>query len=307
MTEQITDAVSSMSEGTRLMVLAPVVRTKKGFHKDVFTQALKRGIRRARVDGELTIIVPGMALSRYHEHTIELVMGGLAAKNRAAIVARALEEGDGSLIVLKGKREEIFSRHGICPACGIGLEKLDPRLFSFNSRQGACPACHGLGQVGGEDDAPRETCPRCQGERVVPFGLGTERLEAELQRHVPAARIGRVDRDTTRRRGALVELLERFELASKASSRVEWLSGGEAQRSAICRALINQPQMLIADEPTANLDSRLSQEFMHIVADLRRSGKSVLLSSHDPLVFDAPEVDRVVRLRDGLVEDSACC
>ena len=110
-----------------------------------------------------------------------------------------------------------------------------------------------------------------------------------------------------RLKASALELLERFELATKASSRVEWLSGGEAQRSAICRALINQPQMLIADEPTANLDSRLSQEFMHIVGDLRRSGKSVLLSSHDPLAFDAPEVDRVVRLRDGLVEDSACC
>ena len=104
-----------------------------------------------------------------------------------------------------------------------------------------------------------------------------------------------------------MQLLERFDLASRATSRVEWLSGGEAQRSAICRALINQPRMLIADEPTANLDSRLSQEFMRLVGEIRHSGKSVLLSSHDPLVFDAPEVDRVVSLRDGLVEDSICC
>jgi putative ABC transport system ATP-binding protein len=98
------------------------------------------------------------------------------------------------------------------------------------------------------------------------------------------------------------QLLQRFGLAHRAESRVEWLSGGEAQRTAICRALINDPEILIADEPTANLDSHLSQEFMSIVGDLRRSGRGVLLSSHDPLVFDAPQIDRVVNMRDGQVE-----
>jgi putative ABC transport system ATP-binding protein len=97
------------------------------------------------------------------------------------------------------------------------------------------------------------------------------------------------------------ELLQRFGLEQRAASRVEWLSGGEAQRAAICRALINDPQILIADEPTANLDSRLSQEFMTLIKGLRESGKTVLISSHDADVYDSPVIDTLVEMRDGLV------
>jgi putative ABC transport system ATP-binding protein len=99
------------------------------------------------------------------------------------------------------------------------------------------------------------------------------------------------------------ELLEQFGIADKASSKVEWLSGGEAQRCAICRALINDPEILIADEPTANLDSKLSLDFMEIVAGLKQSGRTILLTSHDPVVFDAPVIDRVVEIHDGLLAD----
>ena len=100
------------------------------------------------------------------------------------------------------------------------------------------------------------------------------------------------------------ELLERFGLGDKARYRVEWLSGGEAQRTAICRALINRPRVLVADEPTANLDTQLSRDFMAIVRDLKTAGKTVLLSSHDPEVFDSPFVDRVVQMRDGRVTEA---
>lgn len=96
-------------------------------------------------------------------------------------------------------------------------------------------------------------------------------------------------------------LLDHFNLASKAENPVEWLSGGEAQRVAICRALINDPEMLIADEPTANLDTRLSEEFMGLIDELRRSGKTVIITSHDPVVFDSPVVDRVIEMCDGLL------
>jgi putative ABC transport system ATP-binding protein len=96
-------------------------------------------------------------------------------------------------------------------------------------------------------------------------------------------------------------LMAHFNLSSKAANPVEWLSGGEAQRAAICRALINDPSVLIADEPTANLDSKLSREFMELIGELCRAGKTVLISSHDPVVFDSPVVDRVVELQDGLL------
>ena len=102
-------------------------------------------------------------------------------------------------------------------------------------------------------------------------------------------------------------LLDRFGLGEKADSRVEWLSGGEAQRTALARALINDPAVLIADEPTANLDSALSREVLALLGELAMQGRTVLISSHDPLVFEAVQVDRIIELHDGrMVGDSRC-
>lgn len=97
------------------------------------------------------------------------------------------------------------------------------------------------------------------------------------------------------------QLLEQFGLESKAENMVQLLSGGEKQRVAICRALINDPDVLIADEPTANLDSKLSHEFMQLITGLRDSGKTILIASHDAIVFDSGAIDRVVEMRDGQV------
>jgi putative ABC transport system ATP-binding protein len=93
-----------------------------------------------------------------------------------------------------------------------------------------------------------------------------------------------------------------FGLAARYAAKVEWLSGGEAQRVAIARALMNDPPVIIADEPTAHLDSKLSREFMDIIARLKDKGKTIIIASHDPLVFDAPVVDRIIAVRDGLID-----
>ena len=99
-------------------------------------------------------------------------------------------------------------------------------------------------------------------------------------------------------------LLELFDVSGKASSKVEWLSGGEAQRVSIARALINDPSVILADEPTAHLDSKLSREFIEIVKRLKEEGKTVILASHDPLVYESEVVDRIIRLRDGRIEST---
>lgn len=100
------------------------------------------------------------------------------------------------------------------------------------------------------------------------------------------------------RRRAL-EILEMFNLGKRADAKIEWLSGGEAQRVAIARALINNPAIIIADEPTAHLDSRLSHEFMGIMSDLKARGTTIILASHDPIVYDSDLADRLVEMRDG--------
>ena len=98
-------------------------------------------------------------------------------------------------------------------------------------------------------------------------------------------------------------LLADLQLAHRRDARVEWLSGGEQQRVAICRALINDPEILVADEPTANLDSKLSAEFLAILRRLAEAGRTVILTSHDPLVVESAVVDRVYSLRDGQLTD----
>jgi putative ABC transport system ATP-binding protein len=96
-------------------------------------------------------------------------------------------------------------------------------------------------------------------------------------------------------------LLDLLNLGGKATSKVEWLSGGEAQRTAIARALINNPAIIIADEPTAHLDTRLSGEFMEIMRRLKQEGKTILIASHDPIVYESKVIDRIVEMRDGKV------
>ena len=96
-------------------------------------------------------------------------------------------------------------------------------------------------------------------------------------------------------------LLDELKMGHRRDAKVEWLSGGEQQRVAIARALINTPEVIIADEPTANLDTRLSIEFMGILERLVDQGKTVLLTSHDPLVVESSLVQRVVEMRDGRI------
>jgi putative ABC transport system ATP-binding protein len=98
-----------------------------------------------------------------------------------------------------------------------------------------------------------------------------------------------------------MDLLGLFDLSQKAFSKPEWLSGGEAQRTAIVRALINNPSIVIADEPTGNLDTVLSQQFMEMVRRLRDDRKTVLIASHDPLVYESDIVERVIHVRDGKI------
>lgn len=101
--------------------------------------------------------------------------------------------------------------------------------------------------------------------------------------------------------GRAMSLLDQFKLTQKAQSKVEWLSGGEAQRVCIARALMNSPEVIIADEPTAHLDSRLSREFMSIMGILKDQGMTIVIASHDAIVYESGIVDRTIEMRDGCV------
>lgn len=100
-------------------------------------------------------------------------------------------------------------------------------------------------------------------------------------------------------RNRALDLLGIMDLTGKAAFKIEWLSGGEAQRVTIARALMNDPSVVIADEPTAHLDTKLSRDFLQIMERLKGEGKTLLIASHDPLVYESSMVDKVVRMRDG--------
>lgn len=115
---------------------------------------------------------------------------------------------------------------------------------------------------------------------------------------LPAAPLGLEYRELRER--ALARLAQ-LDLADKAGIAVEYLSGGETQRAAIARALINDARILIADEPTANLDTDLTHRFLAIVEALRDEGRTVIMTSHDPRIWGSENVDTVIDMEDGRI------
>ena len=149
--DQIVDRVTSYPEGTRIMILAPKVRDRKGDHAKVFEDAVRSGYIRARVDGEVTDIGEEK-LDRDERHTVEIVIDRLAVRpgmesRLADSLEIAWEQGKGVSVVsnLATGKDEVFSQNYKCESCGADMEEMTPRHFSFNNPLGACPDCAGLG------------------------------------------------------------------------------------------------------------------------------------------------------------------
>jgi excinuclease ABC subunit A len=144
---QILQRVRKEFAGERVTLLAPVVRGRKGYHKEVLAAARKLKLREARIDGARLALADVPLLDRYKEHDVDLVVASLPAASPALEdeLARALRLGTGSVVVQGGGAERLYSERLFCARCGTGFPPLDPRLFSFNSRQGGCPDCRGAG------------------------------------------------------------------------------------------------------------------------------------------------------------------
>ncbi|MDT9502389.1 excinuclease ABC subunit UvrA [Streptococcus mutans] len=149
--EQIVDQVLILPERTRMQILAPVVRRKKGQHKAVFDRIQKDGYVRVRIDGDIMDVAEVPELSKNKMHNIEVVVDRLVQKDgiRGRLfdsIEAALHLGDGYVIIdTMDDHELIFSEHYSCPVCGFTVPELEPRLFSFNAPFGSCPTCDGLG------------------------------------------------------------------------------------------------------------------------------------------------------------------
>jgi excinuclease ABC subunit A len=189
----ITQTAAALAKRGRVRVLAPVVKARKGFHTEVAKWAERQGFTELLVDGKYVRSDAFPKLERFHEHTIDVVVGEAGAAGVAELVKRALEIGKGTarLIDKKGKTH-VASTEMSCPGCGQSFEELDPRLFSFNSPHGWCEECHGFGEVWKARVDPRlesaleieldrerqhewldadeaEPCPGCHGARLNPI------------------------------------------------------------------------------------------------------------------------------------------
>ncbi|MBS4891008.1 excinuclease ABC subunit UvrA [Veillonella sp.] len=163
--QQMTDDVMNFPEGTKILVLAPMIQGKKGEHKSVFDQLRKEGFVRARVDGAVRTLDEDIVLEKNKKHSIDIVVDRLVVKEGiesrlADSMETASKWAEGIVVIQEvDGPEHMYSQHFACPDCHISLPKIEPRMFSFNSPFGACPACLGIGSTMEVDE-----------ERVIPDG-----------------------------------------------------------------------------------------------------------------------------------------
>lgn len=149
--DQIIESIQNEFDEKKIIILAPVVRGRKGHYRELFQEILRDGFVRVRVDGEIFEIEDNFKVDRYKTHDIEIVVDRLkVTKNSSArlneSIEVALNYGEGNLIVNDGNEDHVYSRNFACMHCGIGFTELAPNSFSFNSPYGACPDCDGLGE-----------------------------------------------------------------------------------------------------------------------------------------------------------------
>ncbi len=304
-------------------LLAPVVEARKGTYLDVFNAADRDGIAQAYCDGQLVETATPPKLVRSREHTIELVLGAEQSQKSLGRdqLERALTWGKGSVILRNGAGQS--RRHSLsssCPECGFSVPELDPRWFSFNTKQGQCPTCEGKGIVErttkrvtkrrskrkakqGNTDSTETLapgiCPTCEGTRMAPI----PRLVRLQQRTYPdlnamsvavfakAIAALRFSGDAATIAGpVVVELVRRIEFLQRVGlgyltlgRAAQTLSGGEMQRLRLAAQLGAglTGALYVLDEPTIGLHARDTQRLIDNLKQLVSLGSTVVVVEHD--------------------------
>lgn len=307
---QMVDAILSLPQNTKIMLLAPIVKARKGEHTEKLEELRRQGFIRARIDGQMVELDAVPKLHPRQNHSIDIVVDRLIIhphiQSRLADsieIALKLSQGLLTVLVVQPQKELVFSAQFACSQCGYSLKELEPRLFSFNNPAGACPTCDGLGVHYITDHnhvvIHQETCPDCEGTRL--------RLEA---RHVfiqgntlpkintwsiahchtffknlkltgtkePIAK--KITKEIIARLEFLIHVgLEYLSLNRSADT----LSGGEAQRirlaSQIGAGLVGV--MYVLDEPSIGLHQRDNARLIEALIRLRDLGNTIIVVEHD--------------------------
>lgn len=307
--KEILDSIISFYKEEEITILAPKIIRRKGFHKDILNRALKKGYKEARIDGEIMPIAHLPQLSRYKEHSIDLLIGRVDVcfkklSTLEDLISQALDVGNGLFYILSlEKGEKIYGEKRFCPSCQIGFAPLDPRLFSFNSHYGACPMCEGLGRVS-EDSF---ICPRCNGKRLNEIALSVkvnglsiwDMTSLAVEEAIPFfKRLKFNEREIEIAQPIIKETLNRLEFLKRVGLSYltlnrsgDTLSGGEAQRIRLAAGLGSNLKGVcyILDEPTIGLHPRDNKMLINSLKVLKEAGNSIIVVEHDEETIKAAD------------------
>ncbi len=307
--QDIIHSVMSLPKGSRLQILTPIVRERKGEYKKEIQQMRREGFIRARIDGKMIDLTQDITLKKQKRHTIEIVIDRLIIKpgiDRQIKVAieTALSYSDIVVInLIDENRDILFSKTLACPRCGISYPEITPMFFSFNSKQGACPRCNGLSFENIEEDSTeledQNLCRLCDG-----FRLRKEALNIRIQ-NVHIGELARMSvtnalsfinnlkltgREQTIASRVLKEVNDRLNFLEKVglgyltldrSSLT--LSGGESQRIRLATQLGSSLTgvLYVLDEPTIGMHSKDCKKLLESLSSIRDAENTVIIVEHD--------------------------
>ncbi|MFZ8848431.1 MAG: excinuclease ABC subunit UvrA [Minisyncoccia bacterium] len=289
----------------KVLVLSPVVLGRKGEHYQILRQFLGEGFEKARIDGEIVSLFENITLSKYKNHTIEIVIDEFEIDDENRLfeaVELALSYSKG-LVTVKlfdenNNLEFTLSSLRSCPDCGFSFPEIEPRLFSFNSPYGACQNCHGIGKI---DFLSEEICPVCQGKRLKKEALSVKINNKNIW-EVCSLTIDKCyeffvdyesklkEREKIIAKDVLKEIINRLSFLIDVgldyltlSREASTLSGGEAQRirlaSQIGSGLSNT--LYVLDEPTIGLHERDTEKLINILKNLNKQNNTLIIVEHD--------------------------
>jgi excinuclease ABC subunit A len=320
--DQIIETLQRFEPETKLVLLAPMVRGRRGTHREVFDQIRASGWVRARVDGEIHPLDELPELAPRKLHTIDAVVDRLVMRpgneNRLTESAQtAIRAGGGVMTVLSLAgdqsqwREQLLSTLYACPGCGQSFQELEPRTFSFNSPYGACPTCDGLGI---DCDA---ICRECGGGRLRPEALAVTLAGQNIASVTAMAisdsipwfdsfgsrlgrRDGRVAEKVTAEISQRLRFLDSVGLHYLTLDRpASTLSGGELQRVRLATSLGSGlvGVCYVLDEPSIGLHPSDNDRLIESIRNLRQSGNTVVVVEHDEAMMRA--ADRLIDIGPG--------
>ncbi|MBM4146997.1 MAG: ABC-ATPase UvrA, partial [Nitrospira sp.] len=304
----IINSVMSLPQGSKIQILAPMVRDRKGEYRKELQEKRREGFIRARIDGKIIDLTQDITLQKHKRHTIEIVIDrfiikpGIDRQIKDAIETALSHSDTVAINLLSENRDILFSKSAVCSKCGISYPEINPMFFSFNSRQGACPRCNGLGFENLDEDSAEleeyKYCRLCNG-----FRLRKEALSIKIQdknigefAHMSVkdalgfiTSLKLTDREKTIASRVLKEVRDRLHFMEKvglAYLTIErpslTLSGGEAQRIRLATQLGSSLTgvLYILDEPSIGMHPRDCIKLLESLSSIRDAGNTVIVVEH---------------------------